>query len=41
MQTRSQALADDRPCPLAFVVTATFASSLVWLWAILGQAALR
>jgi hypothetical protein len=37
MQTRTQAPADDRPCPLAFVVTAAFASSLVWLWMLLGH----
>jgi hypothetical protein len=41
MATRPPALVDDRPCPLPFVVAAAFASGLVWLWAILSQAAMR
>jgi hypothetical protein len=41
MQTRAQALPQDRFCPLAFLVTAAFASSLVWLWTLLGQTPLR
>ncbi len=41
MQTRTEALTQDRPCPLTFVVPAALASSLVWLWMLLGQMALR
>jgi hypothetical protein len=31
----------DRACPLGFVVTAAFASGLVWLCALLSQLPLR
>jgi hypothetical protein len=37
MDPRSSCAASDRPCPLPFVVTAAFASGLLWLWAVLGQ----
>jgi hypothetical protein len=38
---RSQALIDDRPCPMGFLVAATFASALLWLCAVLGHLPLR
>jgi hypothetical protein len=41
MQTRPPASADDRSCPLAFLVTAAFASSLVWLYTLLGHVVTR
>jgi hypothetical protein len=41
MQTRTPATADDRSCPLAFLVIAAFASSLVWLYTMLGHLPLR
>jgi hypothetical protein len=31
----------DRACPLAFVVVTAFASSLVWVFALLGLLPLR
>jgi hypothetical protein len=37
MDPRSNFAAGDRPCPLPFLVTAAFASGLVWLCAVLGQ----
>jgi len=37
MNTRTPATADDRACPLAFLVIAVFASSLVWLYMLLGH----
>jgi hypothetical protein len=39
MQTRTTT--DDRSCPLAFLVVAAFASSLVWLYMLLGHLAVR
>jgi hypothetical protein len=41
MNTRPHVFRQDRPCPLAFLVTAAFASSLVWLWAVLNQVVWR
>ncbi len=38
---RSQLVIQDRPCPLGFLVAATFASGLLWLCAVLGQLPLR
>jgi hypothetical protein len=32
---------DERPCPLAFVVLATFTSTLLWLCALLVKLPLR
>jgi hypothetical protein len=37
MNPRSHFAAGDRPCPLPFLVTAAFASGLIWLFAVLGQ----
>ena len=37
MNPRSNFVAGDRPCPLPFLVTAAFASGLIWLFAVLGQ----
>ena len=37
MDSRSHFAAGDRPCPLPFLVTAAFASGLVWLVAVLGR----
>ena len=37
MDPRSNFSAGDRPCPLPFLVTAAFASGLIWLFAVLGQ----
>ena len=38
---RPCAAVDDRPCPLAFVVLAVFASALVWLGVMLVHMPLR
>jgi len=37
VDARSNAPAGDPPCPLPFLVTAAFASGLIWLWILLGQ----
>ncbi len=41
MVPRANIPVDDRPCPLPFVVTAAFASGLIWLWVVLQHFALR
>ncbi len=41
MQTRIPTTAEDRSCPLAFLVIAVFASSLVWLYMLVGHVAGR
>lgn len=41
MQTRTPAPADDLSCPLVFLVISAFASSLVWLYVMLGHLAVR
>lgn len=38
---RELLVTQDRPCPLGFLVVATFASGLVWLCAVLGHLPLR
>jgi hypothetical protein len=39
MHTPSPATADDRSCGLAFLLVAAFASSVVWLYMLVGQVA--
>jgi hypothetical protein len=39
MQTRTPATADDRSCSLAFLLTAAFASGLVWVYTLLQHVA--
>jgi hypothetical protein len=41
MDPRSNFPAGDRPCPLPFLVTAAFASGLIWLLAVLGPLAIQ
>jgi hypothetical protein len=37
MDPRSSLAQSDHPCPLPFVVTAIFASALLWLYVLLAQ----
>ena len=41
MLTRTPMVTSDRSCPLAYLVTATFAGSLIWLWTLLAHVAFR
>ncbi len=41
MQTRTPTTADDRTCSLAFLLIAAFASSLVWVYMMMGHLAVR
>jgi hypothetical protein len=37
MDPRPGCAESDRPCPLPFLMTAVFASGLIWLYAVLAQ----
>jgi hypothetical protein len=41
MQPQTPATADDRSCSLAFLLMAAFASSLVWVYMMLGHLTVR
>lgn len=41
MESRTPTTADDRSCGLAFLMVAAFASSVVWLYMLLGHVAAR
>jgi hypothetical protein len=41
MESRTPTTADDRSCGLAFLMVAAFASSVVWLYMLLGHVAVR
>jgi hypothetical protein len=41
METRTPATADDRSCSLAFLLIAAFASSLVWVYMMMGHLTVR
>jgi hypothetical protein len=41
MESRTPTTADDRSCSLAFLLIAAFASSLVWVYMMMGHLTVR